>query len=466
MRKIKSLRHQLLLGLVVPLLLFVTIDTVLSYFVTLHYVHGAYDRWLIDSAKSLTQEIAVRDGKPFVELPLAAWEILEWDETDRIHFKIVSDREGLLAGDANVPELARKPADPSEPVLFEAELYGETIRVALIRTGHGDPSGRIDIYFAETMNKRRSMMRDLLLADLIPQIVMIVLTGIYLLAGIRRGLMPLHFLANEIAQRSPKDLSPIPDTHIFVEVRTLTDKINDLLRQLDHAIATQDRFIGNAAHQLRTPLAGLKLQAERVLRERDLNTTRPVLAQILGCADRMSHLIAQLLLLAKSEPIQGMREPKPLDLSQLARDVCIEWVPRARRRDMELSFDSPMESLPILGDETLLRELLANLLDNAVKYGTEHGRIRVALISHPRTGMIVEDDGPGIPEQEIGRVFERFYRPRNSPGTGSGLGLSIVKEIADLHHAQIRLGSRSEQSGTRIEVLFPECSVASSDLVV
>ncbi len=299
-------------------------------------------------------------------------------------------------------------------------------------------------------------MTDILLADLIPQIILILLTSIFLLTGLKKGLKPLHLLANQIAQRSSRDLSPIPETHIFLEVRTLTDTINELLEAHTQAIATQQRFIANAAHQLRTPLAGLKLQAERALREQDLSAMKPALQQIQNSADRMSHLTTQLLVLARSEPISGGYELLPVDLCKLARKTCIDWVPKALQRNMEIGFESPVEELYIQGDEILLRELLANLLDNAISYGYDNGNILVKLQRYPVPHLTVEDDGPGIPDIEMNRVFERFYRIPGSPGNGCGLGLAIVKEIADLHKARFELSKSGIKGGTRIDLVFEE----------
>jgi two-component system sensor histidine kinase TctE len=304
------------------------------------------------------------------------------------------------------------------------------------------------------MNKRQTMMIDILLSDLIPQIILILLTGIYLLKGLKKGLEPLRLLANQISQRSSRDLSPIPETHVFIEVRTLTDTINDLLAAHTLAIATQQRFIANAAHQLRTPLAGLKLQAERALREQDLSAMQPALKQIQNSADRMSHLTTQLLVLARSEPINGGYELLPVDLCKLAKKTCIDWVPKALQRNMELSFESTEDVIYVQGDEILLGELLTNLLDNAIFYGYDNGNIAVKICRYPVPCLTVEDDGPGISDIEINRVFERFYRVPGSPGNGCGLGLAIVKEIADLHKARFELSKSTIDGGTRTNLLF------------
>jgi len=454
--KNRSLKTEILLRLSIPLIFFIGVESVLSYFVTLHHVDVAYDRWLLDSARSLTQEIKVRDGKVIAELPPAALEIFKWDESDKTYFKIISEQKGMIAGDKFVPEPFDAETDWTRPVYFDDEMYGEPVRVVSMLIAPEHASEKIFVHVAETLNKRRSMMVDILLADLVPQMALVFLAGIYLVAGVKRGLQPLHVLAKEIAQRSSRDLRPISEQHVFLEVRALTDTINDLLERLGSAIATQQRFIANAAHQLRTPLAGLKLQVERAQREPDLPAMKPALMHIQGCADRMSHLTTQLLILARSEPIDGDYELRPVDLCKLAKETCMDWVPKALQRHMELSFEGSKRALYVRGDEVLLRELLANLLDNAICYGYEQGNIIVKVESYPSPCLIVEDDGPGIPELEMGKVFERFYRIPGSPGDGCGLGLAIVKEIADLHKARLELRRISAAGGTRIELVFKE----------
>jgi two-component system sensor histidine kinase TctE len=456
MNKNRSLKTEILFRLAIPLIFFMAIETVLSYFVTLHHVNGAYDRWLLDSARSLTQEIKVSEGKVVVELPPAALEIFKWDESDKTYFKIISEEQGMITGDKFVPEPFDSKTDWTRPVYFDDEMYGEPVRVVSMFIVHDETPEKVFVHVAETLNKRRDMMMDILLADLVPQMILVLLVGIYLLAGVKRGLQPLHVLSDEIAQRTSRDLRPISEKHVFLEVRALTGTINDLLERLAMAIATQQRFIANAAHQLRTPLAGLKLQAERALREQDLSAMKPALLQIQNSADRMSHMTTQLLVLARSEPINGGYELSPLDLCEVARKVCIDWVPKALQRHMELGFEGPEQPLQVRGDEILLRELLINLLDNAICYGYDNGNILVRVNRYPAPGLTVEDDGPGIPDVEMDRVFERFYRIPGSPGDGCGLGLAIVKEIADLHKARLELSRASAAGGTRIDLIFKE----------
>lgn len=450
----RSLRAEIFVRLIAPLIFFVSLETILSYYVTLHYTDVTYDRWLLDSARSLLQEIKVKDNKIVAELPPAALEIFKWDEWDQTYFKVIGEKSGLIAGDSIVPEPGTGTANESEPYFFSDRIYDKPVRVVSMLWQRENVPEKVFIHVAETLNKRQSMMQDILLADLIPQMLLVMLSAYYLKTAVNRVLKPVHELSEAIAQRSPKDLSPISETYVFAEVRSLTDTINLLLARIADAISQQQRFIANAAHQLRTPLAGLKLQAERAERENDFGKMKPALQQIQNSADRASRMISQLLALAKSEPIEGGYELAPVKLCQIVRETCMEWVPKALARQIELSFESDCDEQLIQGDSVLIKELVANLLANAIAYGRNQGNIWVQIKQGSDLKLMIADDGRGIETQEQGRIFERFYRTPGSPGDGCGLGLSIVKEIADLHQAQLSIFSAGLNFGTRIEITF------------
>ena len=449
MNKVTSLKNAIVYRLIIPAMLFIVIEAVLSYFITLYHVDEAYDRWLLDSALSLIQEVKAIDDEVYVNLPPTALEIFKWDAVDTTYFKIITENKTVLAGDLLVPEPLTL-ANWKQPIFSNATIDGEAIRMVSMRVPGNMPEN-IYIHVAETLHKHQDMMVDILLADLIPQLLLTLLVSIYLFKGVNWGLAPLNNLADEIAQRSSSDLSPIPDSNVFEEVRILTGTINDLLRKLSKAIISQQRFIANAAHQLRTPLAGLKLQADRAQREDNIHTMRPALSQIQNSADRVSHIIAQLLVLARSGPIEGNHPFETVDLHNLVRNTCIEWAPKALQKDMELSFEAPEQALFIKGDKVLLTELISNLLDNAITYGHKHGNILVKLTHQPIPCLTIEDDGPGIHDKERNKIFERFYRIPGSPGIGCGLGLAIAREIADLHQMKLILG-HSAKGGTRIDL--------------
>lgn len=457
MRKPQSLRGQLLLRLTLPLMAVVVLDAAASYWVALHYSDLAYDRWLHDSAKSLAQEVKTQKDRVTFELPPIAVEVFRWDAVDKTFFKVESRAAGFMAGDRNLPSPKIEALDEEQAYFSDGEIQGNRVRVVSVLTAPTASTDEVLVSVAETLNKRRSMMSEILMAVLLPQFLLVFVTVLHIWRGVDHGLAPLRDIAGIIARRSAWELTPIPDSGVPLEVRSLTRTINALLQSLSYAMSTQRRFIENAAHQLRTPLAGLKLQAERALRADDLAAMRPALAHIKNAADRVARLSAQLLTLARSESsLQGEREFRPLDLAALTRECCMDWAPKALERGMELEFEAPDIPLRTLGDETLLREAIGNLLDNAVRYGREGGQISVKLTAGPEATLTVEDDGPGIPGGEIEKAFERFYRIPGSPGDGCGLGLAIVKEIADLHRADARIGVGGFGQGLRVELVFGE----------
>lgn len=456
MNKPKSLRTQLLSKLTLPLLFVVMLDAAGSYYVATYFTNQAYDRWLLDSAKSLLQEVKTQQDQVIFELPPIAAEVFRWDDMDETFYKVESQKTGFMAGDDGLPSPAISDLSKDKPYFFDGKIDERPVRVVSVLTVPKASSEQVLVSVAETVNKRRGMMNELLLAVMLPQILLVLITGFHIWTGVNRGLSPLNDLAGMIARRSAKEFDPIPDVGVPLEVRSLTDTINGLLQRLGSTLITQRRFIENAAHQLRTPLAGLKIQAERALSADTPETMRQALEHVKNASNRLAHLNTQLLVLARSESIsRNAPEFRLLDLTRLARDCCMDWVPRALDRKIELGFDAPDTAVEIYGDHIVLRELLVNLLDNAVNYGTAGGHISVAVEAVPHARLIVEDDGPGIPSSEQDKVFERFYRVPGSPGDGCGLGLAIVKEIADLHAARITIRSGlPDRSGTRIEIDF------------
>lgn len=457
MNKPKSLRAQLLSKLTLPLLFVVILDAAASYYVATHFTNQAYDRWLLDSAKSLVQEVKAQQDHVTFELPPIAVEVFRWDDMDETFYKVESQKTGFMAGDEGLPSPTISELNKDQPSFFDGEIDDQPVRVVSVLTVPKTSTEQVIVSVAETVNKRRNMMSELLIAVILPQILLVLITGFHIWTGVNRGLSPLNDLARMIARRSAKEFDPIADAGVPLEVRSLTNTINALMERLGSTLITQQRFIENAAHQLRTPLAGLKLQAERALSADNPESMRLALTHIKNSTNRLAHLNTQLLVLARSESIShSAPELRRIDLTGLVRECCMDWVPRALERKIELGFDAPEIVIQVNGDNVLLRELLGNLLDNAISYGKAGGHISVSIESAPHAKLIVEDDGPGMPVSEHDKIFERFYRVPGSPGDGCGLGLAIVKEIADLHAAQITIGSGSAERGTRIEIDFAE----------
>jgi two-component system sensor histidine kinase TctE len=264
-----------------------------------------------------------------------------------------------------------------------------------------------------------------------------------------------------VASRSPVDLGPIAAEDVPKEVQPLVIAINELLEKLKEDIEAQRRFVANAAHQLRTPIAGLKMQAELARRQLEPADMQHALSLIQTGAERAARLANQLLALARSEP--GAIDPNQwqlIDINEVGREATKEFVPDAIARNIDLGFEKNEAVAMVWGDRASLHELAANLIDNAVRYTPEGGAVTVRIETRREHGLIaaqlsVEDNGPGIPEEEREHVFERFYRLLDRNVSGSGLGLAIVREIANVHRANVHVSEGANGQGTRFRIIFP-----------
>jgi two-component system sensor histidine kinase TctE len=330
-------------------------------------------------------------------------------------------------------------------------------------------AGRVDghalVQVGETLVERREMARDVLIATLLPQLaLMLLMTGI-VYVGIGRGVAPLEALRREIENRSIRDLTPVKEDRAPPEVRRLVRSLNDLLGRMSATLAAQQRFIADAAHQLRTPTAALKTQVELAQRATDPVETRERLAQIHAAADRNGRLVNQLLSLARAEP--GRTEPmarRPVDVVAIARAATEHWVPQAIARAIDLGFEGGCQRTDgpaaVSGDALMLTEMLGNLIDNALRYTQPGGTVTVGVAravegGRPAVLLSVEDNGPGIPEAERERVFERFHRVLGTGTEGAGLGLAIVREIARAHAGRVELAPAAGGAGARFTVVLP-----------
>ena len=296
-----------------------------------------------------------------------------------------------------------------------------------------------------------------MLRMMVPQGILVILAALAVWLGVGLGLRALTSVRTEIENRSHVDLSPIRETNTPYEVRPLVRAMNDLLSRLSAALAAQQRFIADAAHQLRTPVAALKTQAELAVRQVRDGEAQATLQQLHTAADHAARLVNQLLTLARAEPGSHrsvMREH--VNLAALARETTGEWVPRSLNRRIDLGFDDTSTDATISADPFLVRELLNNLIDNAINYTPAGGHITVRVTTDDdKPSLEVEDNGSGIPEDERVRVFERFYRSAGGSPEGCGLGLAIVREIAQGHGATASILSGANHRGTRVVIEFP-----------
>jgi two-component system sensor histidine kinase TctE len=451
-----SLRAQLLWWLMLPLVLVLMLDAVISYQAALSFANSAYDDGLFDTARALAQHVKAGGGAVEVNLPRQAQEILEYDPYDEVFYQVLTPNGTQLTDRRRLPPPPFPAAKETSRRYYDAKLNQTPIRVAAYSVVDAKGAPLFTVLSAETLIKRRTLVKNILITVILPQIVIIVGAAMLLVYGIRRGLIPLLRLTDAVTRRGYHDLSLIDEVRSPEEVRPLMHAINDLMQRLSTALSMQRRFIADAAHQLRTPLAGLFAQTERALGEQSVEDMRPALEHIKASSRQLTRLVNQLLTLARSEPDSDpTREFTRVDLAQLVRQTTMEWVPKALSRDIDLGYAGIDKPVVVQGDALLLEELLNNLIDNAIRYGRDNGTATVRLTTAPIVAIEVEDDGRGIPEQDRERVFERFYRVSgNGSSSGSGLGLAIVRQIAQAHRASVYLGGGRGKKGTLIRVAF------------
>lgn len=453
----RSLRRLLLGWLLIPLLVLLALGSVGTFYMARNAANDAYDKELLDPMLALAQYIQVVNGKPVLNLPPGARDLLLVNAYDNIYYQLVAADGTRLAGNLYLPV----PAQISDkPVFYNSAFRGRDIRIAALKM-HLPNGSSAYLQVAETLNKRDHHLAGILAEMLAPAVVIALAAVLLVWFGIRRGLAPLQSLQEEIAARSHRDLRPVPEHHAPDEVRPVVASLNALLARLNDSMNGQQRFLANAAHQLRTPLSGLQTQVELALRGTMSAELRATLTHLLDATVRTAHLANQLLTLARAEP--GAMSPdamQPLDLRNVVEDAAREWVPRAMERQIDLGFD--MENTSLVGEPLLIRELLANLIDNALRYTPAGGSVTVRCLQAGAAVLEVEDNGIGIPESQRDKVLERFHRVEGSPGDGCGLGLAIVQEIARVHDATLEILAPPAGRGTLIRVSFSQSNVFSS----
>lgn len=460
MRKTSTLRRQLITWLAGPLLVLWSVSIIVDYDIAKRFVNLAYDRELLEAALDIGRQIKVIDNRIHVDLPDIAVQMLQTRESDRLYYLVTGPDNDFITGDPDLPPPPDLGADRVS--YYDDEFSGRMIRVVALRVPvqPGSGKGAVLIQVAERITVRTDFARQIILRMVLPQGLLILAAALAVWYGVGRGLAPLVDLRKEIEHRSHRDLSALSEEQSPNEVQPLIRAMNDLLARLSAALTAQQRFIADAAHQLRTPLAGIKTQTELALRQSQPGDAQATLRQLQTATEQSTRLVNQLLALARAEPEARREHPTgPLDIAKLARDATTDWVPRALERNIDLGFDGPDAGVSVKGDAFLLGEMLNNLLDNAIRYTQPGGQvtIRVTPESH-QVALSVEDTGQGIPESERERVFERFYRVLGTGAEGCGLGLAIVREIAHSHGAKVSLNPGANGSGTQVTVAFPNAT--------
>ncbi|WP_064576789.1 ATP-binding protein [Cupriavidus gilardii] len=321
------------------------------------------------------------------------------------------------------------------------------------------------VQIAQPMSARREVAARMALRTVAPLLLLLPLLGWMVWLAVGRGLRPVREIARQVGKRDANALSPLAVTEMPAEIAPLTDALNLLLARLSDAIDTQRAFIADAAHALRTPLTALQLQAQLVERADSEPARREAVGNLRDGLERLTHLVTQLLTLARHEPGAAVAGQQPVALRELAATVVGEMTQAALDRNIDLGLDAAdgrgTDGLSVQGDADALRILLTNLIDNALRYVPAGGKVdvRVHRADAGRVALIVADNGPGIPPEQRARVLDRFYRLPDAPSGGSGLGLAIVDEIAQVHRATLSL--EDNEPGLRVRVVFPEAGNAS-----
>ena len=452
-REQRSLFGEILDWMLTPLLLLWPISLALTWLVAQGIADKPFDRALVYNVQALSQLLSVSNNRVLFNLPQPASEILRADDSDLVYYQVLGARGELLSGERDLPLPAEedRPAVPGEVHLRDDELRGLDVRVASIWVKLPVPAGQPAlVQVAETREKRKVLATEIIKGVMLPQFVTLPLAVLLVWMALVRGIKPLSQLEERIRARRPDDLSPLDEKTVPLEVAPLVSSVNDLLTRLKESIATQKRFLADAAHQLKTPLAGLRMQADLALREgsseQDLKHS---LQQIGRSSVRATHTVNQLLALARAEAGGTALSRLPCDMAMLTMEVVQDSVPRALERHVDLGYEGATPGsggLMLRGNPTLLKELVRNLVDNAINYApTVAGRtgiVTVRLLTDPFGQVLVlqvEDNGPGIPEAERELVFQPFYRVLGTNVDGSGLGLPIVLEIAHQHAATVSI---------------------------
>ncbi len=414
----------------------------------------AFDRSLQDEASALAAKVTWSDRGPLLDLSRQTLELLTWDSADHNAFVMVDLDGNALAGDAGVPVPPDRGGSFERPRLFDAQFHGQPVRGAVFSVTSPMIDRRVSIVVVETRNKRADVVRDLQIGIVLPALAMGVVTFALIGWGVRRGLRPLRELGSEVAQRDINDWRALPLAQVPAEAVPLIERINRLLDGVQQSVLLQRRFIADAAHQLRTPVAGIRVLAQEL--ERELAAlpgegARALLGELSRTSDRMSRLIGQLLSLARSEAALTMNaEHRPQDIVPLLREACEPLVLQGLRDGRQIELDAPESPVVARAHPIWLGEVVVNLLDNARRYGGPHILLRVRSKPEGGAEVTVEDDGEGVAAAQMPRLFEPFWRGeradlRNDGGTG--LGLAIAREIVERLGGTLKARSRPDFAG-------------------
>lgn len=450
-----SLRARLLWWVLLPLAAFMLVAGMMAYDAARRTADLLQDNALLASARTIGEDIQWNNGELTADIPPAALEMFESPYRDHVFYKVVAGGDRLLRGS---PELALpRDARASYPVFYDTTLEGQSIRAVAYRrqlynSGQALP---VIVVVGKTQASREGMLAELWHPQLVRQGLMLVLAVLFVLIGLTSELRPLMKLKNDVADRDPMELEPVRVDHLPTELRPIVDAINQCIARLKLHTSTQRQFIADAAHQLRTPLTLLDTQVECA---RQCADDGPALADALAGVHRtsrkMTEITNQLLMLARAESAPSPAANVAVDMTQVVSSVLEDLILAAQRRNIDLGAELE-DNVRVAGSEQLLKALVANLVDNAIRYTQEGGAV-TARCRREAGEVVLEvvDNGPGIPAEMRAHVFERFYRGMTSI-EGTGLGLSIVQRIAQSHGGTVGVAPGAGRVGLVATVRLP-----------
>ena len=457
----RSLLGEILDWMLAPLFLLWPMSVAITYVVAQNIANAPFDRTLSSALELLEHQIVWAEPAQAPELTLTAPAriALRTRENEGIFWKAQLVGGDIISGEQALPSPSMPESwQPGEIFYRDESVSGYKVRLAYTWVRSPDaPDTTLLLVAAESTDGRVALANNIIKGVIIPQFLVLPLAVLLVWFGLSRGVAPINALQRRLRSRRPDDLSAIDDKSTPLEITPLVVAMNDLLARLSGNIESQRRFVADAAHQLKTPLAGLRTQAELALKSAPNQEIEHSLRKIVVSTVRATRLINQLLLMASAEHPDSI-ERRPIDLVALARQVCEDWVPAALEAGIDLGYEGPEEAAMILGQPILLTEALNNLVDNALRYVPTGGQVTIGVnTTTRRVELIVRDNGPGIAQSDQERIFDRFYRVLGSEAHGSGLGLAIVKEIAQRHHAQIKVEharANSLPAGAQFTITF------------
>ena len=443
-----SLRAQLLAWVLVPVGCAVAINGWIAHDSAYERADARQDTLLAGAARIIAERVAVDEGQG--DVPPAALELFQGDPQDAVWYRATDDRGRTLIGTAELP-LPPSKLQPEHPVFFRASVRGRPVRIAAyLQPIMGEPADRRAVVeVAQTLVAHDGIARRFWTHGVLQQLGLLLLVTALILLGLRRGLRPVLELRDAVTRRPAGATEPLRHGNVPEEFMPLVDAINAYGRRLTHYTEAQRVFIQNAAHQLRTPFTLLQTQASFALRARDDQARHESLIAIRRTIHQSARLVNQLLVLSAAEArADGERRLDVVDLRPLVQEVLEDLAAAAEAKRIDLGLDEADADVRALGRRVALREIFMNLVDNAIRYTPAGGIVTVRLTRDTdRATVVVEDDGPGIPQAQREFVFERFARLSDSDSDGCGLGLAVVRELATALDARVELATATGGRG-------------------